>query len=110
MAAFSTARDDTSALVNTYLIYQAADGKIMYGSNTNSSGWGGPQTDKVFDGADFPTNLACVTAGAGTNPDEPLSSATDMNKCYFQRNGGLVEALYNGTAWTESELILHSNV
>lgn len=37
---------------------------------------------------------------AGADSDMPLTSATDLNKCYFQRNGELVEVMYNGTQWT----------
>ncbi len=102
MAAFATARDDSSDLLNSYLVYQAADGKIMYGTNTNSSGWVGPSTDAVFDGADHPTNLACVTMAAGTDGDIPLTSATDLNKCYFQRDGDLIEVMYDGSKWATS--------
>jgi len=98
LAAFAIARDNTTALLNTYLIYQAADGRIMYGANTNST-WDGPRTDSVFDGADIPTNLACVTAAADSV--RPLTSATDLNKCYFQRKGELVEVLYDGSKWSK---------
>ncbi|KAK2589851.1 hypothetical protein QQS21_012473 [Conoideocrella luteorostrata] len=101
LAVFATARDGSSDLFNTYLLYQAADGKIMYGTNTNSSGWVGPSTDAVFDGADVPTNLACVTMAPDYESKLQLLSATDQNKCYFQRKGELVEVAYSGGSWSE---------
>lgn len=50
LAAFSNARDETSALLNTYVVYQAEDGKIRYGVDTNSLGCQGPKVDAVFVG------------------------------------------------------------
>lgn len=101
---FSTARKKSNQELDSYLIYQAKDGKIMYGTNTNSSGWIGPSSDAVFDGADHPTSLACVTAG--TDDDGiPLTSETDLNRCFFQRNGGLAEVTFDGSKWASSGTI-----
>lgn len=100
LAAFANAQSSSSSLLNTYVIYQAENGTVMYGTNKDASGWDWPKTDPVFDDADVPTRLACVTMATDTDPDIPLTSATDQNKCYLQRRGELVEMRYDGTKWT----------
>lgn len=72
----------------------------MYSTDIDSSGWQSPKTDPVFNGADNPTNIACVTAAASTNPDIPLTSATELNRCYFQKRGKLIEVHYDGSKWS----------
>lgn len=100
MAGFSNARSgNNNGTLNTYLIYQADNGNILWGSDTSDSGWTTPKAGSVFDGADKPTNLACVTMAGSTNPDIPLTSATDLNRCYFQKDGRLMEATFDGSKW-----------
>lgn len=101
MAAFSTVRPgDINGALNSHLIYQADNGTIFWGSDTDESGWSAPKKDAVFGGADNPTSLACVTAAASTVPDVLLTSDTDLNRCYFQQQGQLVEVSFDGFEWT----------
>lgn len=111
LAGFATARDaDTT---NTYLLWQDssaaaganATGGILFAMQDEGSTWRGPVTDPVFTGADVPTQLACVTAGAswsnGPSSQGLVVGANDMNRCYFQVGGALKEVWYNGTDWID---------
>lgn len=99
LAAFATAADDST--LNSYIVFQAKDGSIQYGSSSGSGGgWGQPKKDAVFDGADAGTDIACVTAGANAGWNITLTTATDLNLCFFQRGGRLVEVAFDGQKWT----------
>ena len=101
LAVFAIARKKSNRELDSYLIYQAKDDKVMYGTNTNSSGSVGPASHAVFGGADHLTSLACITAGADDD-GIPLTSETDLNRCYFQRRVELIEVTFDGLKWAAS--------
>lgn len=104
VGAFATANSGDDSLT-TYLVWQdtAGNGTVQIAWQDGSAdGWKGPVTDPVFDGADNPTQLACVTAGStGGDATVPLQAKDDMNRCYFQVGGALKEVLYDGSEWTD---------
>ncbi|EON95656.1 hypothetical protein UCRPA7_8793 [Phaeoacremonium minimum UCRPA7] len=103
VGAFATANSDDT--LTTYLLWQdtSNNGTVqIVWQDGSSDGWKGPVTDSVFDGADNPTQLACVTAGSsGGAAVVPLQAKDDMNRCYFQVGGALKEVWYNGSKWVD---------
>lgn len=67
----------------------------------DSSGWQGPKTYSALAGADKGTDIACLNQAAWDQVNVKLSTATDMNRCYFQSGGKVKEVLFNGKAWKD---------
>ncbi|KXH63045.1 hypothetical protein CSAL01_06838 [Colletotrichum salicis] len=91
MAGFAVARLDSSGqkseALNTWILYQdSKTGKISYVYEDDATGWKGPETDSVFDGADNPTHIACVTAASAKILEVPLEASHDLSHCFFQTN------------------------
>lgn len=110
MAGFAVARLDTgsqkSTALNTWILYQdSKTGKISYVYEDDTSGWKGPKTDAVFDGADNPTHLACVTAGSAKAPEIPLATSHDLSHCFFQVNRRLKHVHFDGSSWSDMGLV-----
>ncbi|KAF5485070.1 hypothetical protein CGCS363_v014003 [Colletotrichum siamense] len=110
MAAFAVARGEVggqkSTAVNTWILYQdSKTGKISYVYENDSEGWKGPETDPVFEGADSPTHLACVTAASSTIPEVPLEAAHDLSHCFFQSGRKLKHVHFDGSSWTDMGFI-----
>ncbi|KAF9878206.1 hypothetical protein CkaCkLH20_04244 [Colletotrichum karsti] len=106
MAAFAVARGDAngqaSSAVNTWVVYQdSSTGKISYVYENGTDGWKGPETDPVFEGADNPTHLACVTAASATIPEVPLQPAHDLSHCFFQVKKQLKHVHFDGSSWND---------
>ncbi|KAH8889125.1 hypothetical protein GQ53DRAFT_227621 [Thozetella sp. PMI_491] len=108
IAGFASSRNSGTA-VNTVILWQdTSDAKnpaIKYAKQTDSNGWQGPFTDDVFNGADVPTQITCVTAGTGAQLGDgllvPMVVGNDLNNCYFQVGGALKEVNWDGTKWSE---------
>ncbi|KAK1574083.1 uncharacterized protein LY79DRAFT_706727 [Colletotrichum navitas] len=88
MAGFAVARLDSgsggSGALNTWILYQdSKTGKISYLYEDDTTGWKGPETDAVFEGANNPTQLACVTASSAKVPQVPLVASHDLSHCSF---------------------------
>jgi hypothetical protein len=99
LGGFATARSGSTDGVNTYLLYQNGDGVIHFLYQDDDSGWKGPSNNTVFDGADKPTKISCVTAAAMGNPNIPLASTHDISRCFFQSNKSVKQVQYDGTSW-----------
>ncbi|KLU90262.1 hypothetical protein MAPG_09226 [Magnaporthiopsis poae ATCC 64411] len=86
-------------------------GVVILSQTDGSSGtkFSRPTSDPVFASADVPTSITCLTKAPGVvNNDKgnfvsvALSTNTDLNRCYFQSNGGRIkEVLWDGTKWTD---------
>ncbi|OHE94938.1 hypothetical protein CORC01_09732 [Colletotrichum orchidophilum] len=106
MAGFAVARLDSggqkSDALNTWILYQdSKTGKISYVYEDDATGWKGPETDSVFEGADNPTHLACVTAASATSPEVPLEASHDLSHCFFQMNRQLKHVHFDGSKWAD---------
>jgi hypothetical protein len=102
MGGFSSGRPGTQNEVNTYILFQnTTTGAINFVWQDDSSGWKGPVTDPVFNSADTPTHIACVTAGAMAVPSIALSSVHDINRCFFQVSKALKQVQYDGSKWVD---------
>lgn len=88
-------------LVNTYSLYQDEDGVLQVIWQDDESGWKGPQTYDALAGADTGTNIACVTQAAWDQNKVTISTATDMNRCYFQSGGKVKEVWFDGKNWND---------
>lgn len=88
-------------LVNTYAVYQDDDGVLQVIWQNDTSGWQGPQTYTALDGADKGTDIACVTQAVWDEKKVTISSATDMNRCYFQSGGRVKEVWFDGRKWKD---------
>lgn len=67
----------------------------------DSSGWQGPETYPALSGADKGTDIVCVTQAAWDDANVAISSATDMNRCYFQSEYKVKEVLFDGKDWKD---------
>ena len=102
LGGFATGRSGTMNGVNTYLLYQNADGVVRFlYEDDDSSGWKGPITDHVFDSADKQTSIACVTAAAMGKPSIALASTHDISRCFFQSNKAVRQVQYDGSKWKD---------
>ncbi|KAK1954705.1 hypothetical protein LY78DRAFT_435400 [Colletotrichum sublineola] len=106
MAGFAVARLDSgsggSSAVNTWILYQdSKTGKISYVYEDDATGWKGPETDAVFEGADNPTHLACVTASSAKVPQVPLVASHDLSHCFFQVKRQLKHVHFDGSKWSD---------
>lgn len=80
LAAFANARDDTSPLLNSYIVYQTSNGTIEYGTNADARVGLVPR-QTMYSKAQISRPLfACVTAAASTVPEIPLTDATELNR------------------------------
>ncbi|KAG8157252.1 hypothetical protein KVR01_012960 [Diaporthe batatas] len=105
-AAFTTARPESSeGLVNTYVLYQEPSSRISTVHLDNHSQWVTTQP-AALSIADNGTSIACVTMpmtqrdSYGYDLDLEVASV-QANRCYFQREGNVIEVALNGTDWTE---------
>ncbi|KAK1457700.1 hypothetical protein CMEL01_15683 [Colletotrichum melonis] len=106
MAGFAVARLDSSGqkseVLNTWVLYQdSKTGKISYVYEDDTTGWKGPESDSVFDGADNPTHIACVTAASAKIPEVPLEASHDLSHCFFQANRQLKHVHFDGSKWAD---------
>jgi hypothetical protein len=98
LAGFAVGRpNDANNQTNTYALYQDDNGTIQVVWQDDTSGWKGPSTFNVFQGADNGTDIACVTAAAWAAAE--LLDNQIMNRCYFQVGGRVREVYYDGTNW-----------
>lgn len=101
---FATARNIYNTEVDTHLLYQNDTGTIQVLSQTDGNPWKGPESFDAFNGADMGTSIACLTMGAYSRDKSmhvSLSSSADTNRCYFQVQGALKEAWYDGLEWRD---------
>ncbi|KAK0663020.1 hypothetical protein QBC41DRAFT_234693 [Cercophora samala] len=105
MAAFALARndnDDSNDLVNIYLIIKSYTGRFGVWLAENSSSWKEEWPD-VFRKVDEDSDIACSSL-AVTNSDwegKEVPLAPDNVRCYFQRDGAVVEVGFGPSGWTE---------
>lgn len=99
IGAFTYGRKDN--LVNTYILYQDTDGILQVRWQSDTSGWMGPQTYPALADADMGTDITCLTQPAWDETKVTLSSATDMNRCYFQSGGKVKEVRFDGGDWKD---------
>ncbi|KAF6805331.1 hypothetical protein CMUS01_14644, partial [Colletotrichum musicola] len=110
MGGFAVARLDSdgkrSLSVNTWILYQdSKTGNISYVYEDDASGWKGPKTDPVFDGADKATHIACVTAASAKVPQVPLEGSHDLSHCFFQVDKKLKHVHFDGKSWEDMGII-----
>jgi len=87
--------------VNTWVLYQDSDGSIMYLKQDIATDWNDPQTNFVFQDADNPTNIACVTPATSSSPGQVLLKASfETSFCYFQAGGKLKQVKFDGEKWS----------
>ncbi|KAI9154841.1 hypothetical protein HJFPF1_07400 [Paramyrothecium foliicola] len=106
-AAFSIGRSDDDDTfkdeVNTYVLYQdgSSDIKLVWLDN-DEEGWQ-QSSPEALKGADAGTDIACITSP--TWPRFPvvgenlLAPASDLTRCYFHKNGNLVETQFLNNEW-----------
>ena len=104
-AAFSVARTGSATdLVSTYLLYQDATGKINQVYATDNTTWHISQPSALAE-ADNGTDIACLTMATidydSSNEMVFLGTASGDNRCYYQRDGNIVEVKLDGTDWIE---------
>lgn len=104
-AAFTVARpDDTNGRVNTYILYQTASSRISMVYLDNDSAWSIVEPEALTN-ADNGTGIACLTMS--TSPFSVdggvvlLEETSNVNRCYFQRDGLLREVALDGNDWVE---------
>ncbi|KAI6603999.1 hypothetical protein MCOR12_002624 [Pyricularia oryzae] len=113
LGGFATARESSGPGINTFVLWQDAlqreNGGIRVMSQTDGEGdWRGPVSDPVFSCADVNTRIACVNEGMGavnndaTQTNVRLSNSRDLNRCYFQAEGGrLKQVRHDGKKWID---------
>ncbi|ETS83831.1 hypothetical protein PFICI_05707 [Pestalotiopsis fici W106-1] len=104
---FAVASGIDSTYVSTYLLYQDDNGTIQV-LLPGGKGWDRPKSFDAFNGADRGTSIACLTMGAYSQNNEtnvPVSYNTDTSRCYFQSEGLLKEAWYDGAEWRDCGLV-----
>lgn len=102
IAAFVVGRPFNNAnQINTYVLYQDAEGVIRVVWQDDDSGWKGPETQDVFADAEMGTDIACLTPGAWDAASITISREQDMNRCFFQEKttGRVKEVWFDGTRW-----------
>ncbi|CAP65876.1 uncharacterized protein PODANS_5_10835 [Podospora anserina S mat+] len=105
MAAFAVAQNDNDdeGPVNIYLIIKSyTSGTFSVWFTENSSYWM-EESPAVFQNVDEDSDIACSSL-AVTNSDweeQEVPLAPDNVRCYFQRNGTVVEVSFEGSGWTE---------
>ncbi|KAH9999558.1 hypothetical protein F4779DRAFT_631289 [Xylariaceae sp. FL0662B] len=91
IAAFAVGRPyDNTNQINTYILYQDEEDVIQVVWQDDDSGWKGPQASDALRGAIHGTEIACLTQGAYDTVNIPVPREQDMNRCFFQVNGGRV--------------------
>ncbi|KAI5927718.1 hypothetical protein F4810DRAFT_706462 [Camillea tinctor] len=107
IGAFTVGRPyDSDNQVNTYILYQDDDDAIQVVWQADSSGWQGPQTYEALGGAIRGTDIACLTPGAFPRTAQGISREQDMNRCFFQVDGGRVkEVWYDGSNWVDAGIV-----
>ncbi|CAP71642.1 uncharacterized protein PODANS_6_150 [Podospora anserina S mat+] len=104
MAAFAVPRgsNDNDSLVDIYLVIKSYTGKFAVWFSENSSSWR-EEFPAVFQEVDEDSDIACSTL-AVTNMDwegKEVPLERGEVRCYFQRNGIVVEVAFEGLIWTE---------
>ncbi|KAL7623194.1 hypothetical protein AAE478_006875 [Parahypoxylon ruwenzoriense] len=102
IAAFATTRRLTNT-TNTHILYQDGAQKIQAVWQVDGNDWQGPE--EVGD-ADEGTDIACLTEQTGDQPSlKQLSDQTDMNRCYYQSGGLIVEKRLTTSGWIDGNTI-----
>ncbi|KZL74115.1 hypothetical protein CT0861_09148 [Colletotrichum tofieldiae] len=69
---------------------------IPQASSGDATGWKGPEKDTMFEGADNPTHLACMTASSTKAPEVPLMASHDLSHYFFQVKRQLKHVYFDG--------------
>lgn len=89
------------------MLFQGDDGRLYEArQDENANGeWRGPTANEVLGSAKAArgTDVACVTMALWELSEVRLiEGATDMNRCYFQgEGGGLREVWFDGKGWND---------
>ncbi|KAI9170588.1 hypothetical protein HJFPF1_00056 [Paramyrothecium foliicola] len=113
-AALAVARSDDSSedLVNTFILYQGNDTDIKQVWTEDGKEWN-ESSPEALKQADRGTDIACISLPAWVGDGdfdtskippayiEPLTipPANHMARCYYQKDGFLIEARLEGTDW-----------
>lgn len=103
--AFATARPgDSNHRTNTYVLYQAADGRIGMVWRDDESDWKTSQPAALAR-ADMGTDIACLTMPESmmnsTGSVVTLEVPSTETRCYFQQGGAVREVKLNDTDWID---------
>ncbi|KAH7310499.1 hypothetical protein B0I35DRAFT_439164 [Stachybotrys elegans] len=111
-SAFVTARSNGSELVNTYILYQDEDRHIKQAWMDDSEEWqfSSPEALRY---ADEDTDIACLTMSMSpTHLDADdwrfpvfLSADINLQRCFFQRGGYIIEVSRVDNEWRETARI-----
>jgi hypothetical protein len=104
VAGFAVARpSDPSGTLDSFVLSRTVEGNFQMSSQTDRSGWLGPETFPALNGGDRDSNIVCLTPNAW--PATNLQPNFDMSRCYFQVGGWLREVMYDGKDWKVLGLI-----
>ncbi|KAI9149997.1 hypothetical protein HJFPF1_09747 [Paramyrothecium foliicola] len=110
LAAFARKRDSSeSQVVSIFILYQDKAGNIQQIYLDDGLKWK-TASPKALAGADPGTSITCISQSSrtcrtsdweqiGPSSSEPLAS--DLHRCYFWRNGLVVEVKLKGSDWVE---------
>lgn len=91
----------TADTVDILVLYRDESQKIQQvWRNGGENRWETSTPDAFQDIAEW-SKIACVTPPMWTNVEEQmrLASASDLTRCFSQRDGRLMEVQFDGVAW-----------
>ncbi|KAI0444553.1 hypothetical protein F4803DRAFT_243909 [Xylaria telfairii] len=102
--AFAVAREnDPNNGTNIYILYQTESNDLEYVYYRGDS-WELGGTSDVLKNADPSTDITCLTESIWDGL-AVMSSKYDMSRCFFYSGGRIKHVQFDGTAWTEAEII-----